>query len=229
MISKMQGWHLYKKETDLTVSCDSVRLIVTRLGSISTILASKRHDFTNQIKYELIRLGYERGFCAYACLKKKSRSDAQQKFIKKKVDEINKIIQPFIIEFGLTGHKFSNREWLYDIHWYRDMPNTHYMPEILELVAESEFDNKRPSDTSNGRYSAVKYDFQKLLVSNANLRLMIFSVKNVNEDLYSTNGLAKYFSEAIEFYSDKQLLPNSRFLFVCYCKGEVLYKEMIKE
>ena len=72
------------------------------------------------------------------------------------------------------GGIFKNSEWLFDLHWYTDGKNP-YTTLTLPLVMECEWQQKRKGDKVN-KFSGIKYDFQKLLVANAELRLMIFKV-----------------------------------------------------
>ena len=82
--------------------------------------------------------------------------------------------------------------------------------------------NNRIEDASKQPYSAVKYDFQKLLVANAVLRLLIFRVSHLDNLHNVKDGLAIYFKKAIESY--KCLQVGSKFLFVCYIGKEIYYK-----
>jgi len=74
----------------------------------------------------------------------------------------------------LEGGTFRNSEWLYDLHWYVEGKSP-YTTVRLPLVVECEWQQKRRGDKANP-FSGIKYDFQKLLISNAELRLMIFKV-----------------------------------------------------
>lgn len=61
----------------------------------------------------------------------------------------------------------QNSEWLYDIVWYKNDKNEEgYLKEVY-LVCESEL------DTTSNQLGAIRYDFQKILQSNAPLRVMI--------------------------------------------------------
>ena len=60
-----------------------------------------------------------------------------------------------------VGNNFKNREFLYDFQWYTE--NGNYITERLILALECEWDYQRKEDKSP--YSAVKFDFQKLIVS----------------------------------------------------------------
>jgi hypothetical protein len=108
---------------------------------------------------------------------------------------------------------FRHREWLYDLHWYteherqREFPHIYgYRLRTVPLVVECEWEYINPEERKKYKrgecksfdgYGAVKYDFQKLLVANADLRLMIFQKK-----LNSTKNaeLDNYFVEVIESY-----------------------------
>lgn len=91
--------------------------------------------------------------------------------------------------------------------------NHEYMPTRLPLVAEFEWRPKREED-SIVPYSGFKFDFQKLLVANADLRLMVFKIKK-GEKL---SELGNYFDNAIKSY--EHLEPGSRFLFIAFAEGE---------
>ena len=54
-------------------------------------------------------------------------------------------------------------EWLFDLTWYRNDADG-YLSETY-LVLESEW---------NGAYADIKYDFEKLLVAKATLKVMVF-------------------------------------------------------
>jgi len=186
----------------------------------------KEAGITNHVKFELVLLGYDEGYCSYANLKKHSNKvknfRRRNLYIQQMVTMINQRIKDLGSE-KLGRHQFCCTEWLYDIHWYNDVPWEHYMPQHLHLAAECEFGNKRAvkigKEQSNQPYSAVKYDFQKLLVTNARLRLMIFRVSD-QQSLEGAGGLSEYFGKAIQHY--KQLAPGSRFLFACFV-GEEMY------
>jgi len=126
-------------------------------------------------------------------------------------DDLVEINQPFI-----------NREWLFDIHFYTDGMEP-YSVESLPLVAECEWNPRRKGDPKV-RFSGFKYDFQKLVVSNAELRLMIFKVKSQN-DLIE---LETYFRNVIKNY--RHLEMNAKFLFIAFNDKEktFYYNEIVK-
>lgn len=142
---------------------------------------------SNAIKYGMVTLGHELGFRVYA--NGLTNEQKQEQFDK---------------------HKFLNKEFLYDIHWYKDKADEHYMPETVSLVAESELGDRRKGDKSMSKNPAIKFDFQKLLIANAKLRLLIFKVKNQRE----LDELDAYFEKSIATY--ELLNKGSMFLFICF-------------
>lgn len=167
---------------------DKIVLLFDKLSNeyFKTIKESRKPR-TNLIKYNLVKLGHILGYRVYANGLTKEQLEEQ----KEKYD-------------------FINREFLFDIHWYTDKSNEHYMPETLSLVAESEIGDRRKGDKSKIKNPAVMFDFQKLLVTNAEIRLLIFKTKNLKE----LNALDSYFEKSIETY--KHLEKKSAFLFLCF-------------
>ena len=128
--------------------------------------------------------------------------------------------------------KVKNNEWLYDIHWYLDEgdskgekeinnnyreehPENRYCPIGFQLAVECEWGNN----------DAVKFDFQKLLFCNANIRLMVFR-SPTHKDL---NSLSEYFIRAVEKYP--KLCKGSKFVFIAFIEvGEsILYSTYKKK
>ena len=109
-----------------------------------------------------------------------------------------------------TGYpKFVNREWLYDLLWYKEDNDGGYSPLDFPLIVESEWEKRRREDKKGDRHSGIKYDFQKLLLSNTGLRLMVFEISK-EEDL---NLLSIYFNNAIAKYTP---LKKGKFLFIAF-------------
>ncbi|NCC99696.1 MAG: hypothetical protein EOL95_08380 [Bacteroidia bacterium] len=108
-----------------------------------------------------------------------------------------------------NGGKFKNREWLYDLHWYTEDTEP-YLPIRLPLVVECEWDPERKGDIKKVPFGGIKYDFQKLLVANSELRLMIFIIKKDN-DLHE---LDLYFDKAID--TCQHIGIDSKFLFIAF-------------
>ncbi len=144
-----------------------------------------RKQHTNSIKLNMVILGHKLGYRVYT-------NGLTQ-------DQISKI-----------GNGFVNKEWLYDIHWYKDKKGEYYMPEILSLAAESELGHWKKGDSSKMKNPAVKFDFQKLLITNAELRLLVFKTRSKLE----LEELNLYFEKAIKAYP--HLTKKSLFLFVCF-------------
>lgn len=160
---------------------------------------------TQLIKYQLVDLGLDKGYWVYA-----NRLNAcQGEFDEKQKGKAN---------------VFKNREWLYDIHWYKDSLSKHYTTVEYVLVVECEWLTNRVDDTSGKSFSAVKYDFQKLLVSNANLKLLIFKAKNITEKDFIE--LDKYFQDAIDSYPN--LEEGAKFLFICFAGQTFFYCEKFR-
>jgi hypothetical protein len=80
----------------------------------------------------------------------------------------------------------NNRAWLYDMTWYKNN-NEGFLVDV-PFVVESEW-----------KYNDVQYDFEKLVQSNAKLKLMICCF-NSKKGRYEE--LQKYFSDAINAFTD---------------------------
>jgi hypothetical protein len=78
-------------------------------------------------------------------------------------------------------------EWLFDLVWYKEEGKGENARLIeVPLVVESEW---------NLHFGHIKYDFEKLLVANAGLRLMICQARIENRDRifnYCKDAVAKY-------------------------------------
>lgn len=161
-----------------------------------------RKPNTNAIKYSLVKLGHKLGYRVYA--NGLTPGQAKEQF---------------------DQYGFVCREFLYDVHWYIDRADEFYTPAHVSLVVESELGDRRKGDTSKSPNPAVKFDFQKLLLANAGLRLMVFKTRNL-QDL---NQLDAYFDNAIKNYN--LLKKNDAFLFVCFMHDgkEMHYAEKFKK
>lgn len=99
--------------------------------------------------------------------------------------------------FGVCTGGFKDRfepEWLCDLAWYREN-EAEFLVEV-PLVMESEW---------NRTLKYIKFDFEKLLLTNATLRLMICQAKPEKID-----DLKVFFRNAVKAYG--QLDKGSRFL-----------------
>lgn len=110
------------------------------------------------------------------------------------------------------GGKFKNQEFLYDLHWYTESSEDKFLPFSTPLVVECEW-NPKKKGVKGIPFSGIKYDFQKLLMANADLRLMIFKLKTDRK----LNLLNLYFENAISAY--RSLPLGSKFLFVAYIEN----------
>lgn len=84
-----------------------------------------------------------------------------------------------------------NAAWLYDLTWYKNNDEG-YLSEI-PFIMESEW--------SYG-YDDIRYDFEKLLQSDAKLKLMICCHKNGEDDI---RYFEEYFPKAIKSYIQQSL------------------------
>jgi hypothetical protein len=82
-----------------------------------------------------------------------------------------------------TWDKKYNAEWLYDLVWYRENNDGNLVE--VPLVVECEWGTDTKKD--------IKFDFEKLLLAKADIKLMICS----NNDIKSKEYLA-YFREALD-------------------------------
>lgn len=111
---------------------------------------------------------------------------------------------------GTGNDKFVNREWLFDLCWYKEDETLKYGLKSLDLTVESEWTNKRKEDKEDP-YGGIKYDFQKLLVANMGLCLMVFEVtKEGREDL------SEYFEKVYDIYEGNK----TEILFIAFSRKE---------
>jgi hypothetical protein len=89
------------------------------------------------------------------------------------------------VAIGGFRDKFE-KEWLYDIVWYQEDDEGRLIR--VPLIVESEWDIN---------YAGIKYDFEKLLVGNAQKRFMICQSKPVNIE-----GLLDKFKKAIDVFEE---------------------------
>jgi hypothetical protein len=86
--------------------------------------------------------------------------------------------------YEVCGAGFDS-QWLYDLVWYKN--DEKKMLESVQLVLESEW---------NTSLEAIKYDFEKLLIANAEMKVMICEAKSSD----MLNKLFEYFENAIKGY-----------------------------
>lgn len=127
-------------------------------------------------------------------------------------------------EMENTETHMSGHEWLYDLIWYKYKEGKHYALTEIILAMESEWGGKRKgADDENDPYGEVKYDFQKLLVCNSPLKLMVFKTHGNNID---TNKLLEYFQERIN--ESVNTRPNEIFIIAYYYYDRKIREYMCK-
>ena len=107
---------------------------------------------------------------------------------------------------GTGNDKFVNREWLFDLCWYKEDETLKYGLKSLDLAVESEWTNKRKEDKED-LYGGIKYDFQKLLVVNMGLGLMVFKVTKEGREK-----LSEYFEKVYDTYEGNK----TEILFIAF-------------
>ncbi|WP_455088434.1 hypothetical protein [Porphyromonas endodontalis] len=204
-----ENWVLHKKEGNINAENEFIRQIIERLGKdVSESFYSlkspitKPGERTTKLFEVLTLMGDEKGYKVYS-------HSLSENFMKEHKNEKG---EP----------KFVNREWLYDLLWYTEDNNEGYCPIDFPLIVESEWGKRRKEDKNGDPYSGIKYDFQKLLLSNTGLKLMVFNISR-GEDL---NDLHKYFYEAIAKYTP---LKEGIFLFIAFCNKEKSFYYWYKE
>ena len=173
-LNNTMEWHEYNGEDPKSLSMLNACEIVSRLGKIcNDIFREERLVKTRLIKKNLITLGLDLGYIAYANNLTK--------------EDLSEIKQPYV-----------QRELLYDLIWCTE--NEHFLMNRMELAVECEWGQRWKSSRKlewdstwklrETPFSGFKYDFQKLVVCNAELRLMIFRIKK-RTDL---DDLGEYFN-----------------------------------
>mgnify|MGYP003357572629 CR=1 FL=1 len=188
-------WILHSNETNIALENDIAKSIIEAIGGIDqAFYNSKRREKTTMVMERLTQLGDNKGHKVYS-------HSLSEGFRQK------------------SGDIFVNREWLYDLVWYEDDQNKFYTIKKTLLTAESEWAYKRPKDKIDNKYGAIKYDFQKLLLSNAELKLMIFRVsgKTKQDIKQKLIDLYNYFNNAIDKYEQ---MESGEFLFIAFCDKE---------
>ncbi len=152
-----------------------------------------RREKTRFIKRELVKLGHKKRYKVYA----NNLND----------DDIDNIDNDHSNGNNNKKSNFVNTEWLFDLEWYEEPENTKYIVKKYHLLMECEWDYRRKKEADSGknkkeidRYGAMKYDFLKLLIAKADLRLMIFKLR---ADYDKNNDLSKlddYFKNALDSF-----------------------------
>ncbi len=114
--------------------------------------------------------------------------------------ESTKLIKDAIIDIG-EEYKYltcpsscgTNTQFLYDLIWYSENTNADKTLHSIPLILESEWSFK---------YADIKYDFEKLLIVKAKIKIMVFqtniSITEITEKL--VEGIKTY-----EYYSSDEI------------------------
>jgi hypothetical protein len=188
-------------------------MILRRLIEIEHVFDAKK-KMTKDVKAAIVNLGHDLGHKVYARI-----------FTKEQWSQANdKSVQEIV---GRKKTEFKNKEWLYDVHWYRDIDNKdndsalHYIPTTFELACECEW-SKNEAKSIKQNKKDIGYDFQKLLFSNAKLNLFICRCYRDHE----MKELCEYFIKAVQTFNC--LRTGARFLIVCFCGNGLYYLKFKK-
>lgn len=198
MLSKDLGWKEEKVSNSTTIdsfdynaNADPIKEIISLLKALPLSNESKGKN-TRDIKCNIAKLGMER--FRYSCY----------------TNRIGECL--FNGEKENPHHYFTQREWLYDLIWFEDdeEPGKEYCIKSFPLALESEWHRSRNKAKTKGvPYAAVKYDLQKLIVCNADVKVMIFKESSKCGIEYMDN----YIAYLLRMYKSK---VNGRFLCVAY-------------
>lgn len=187
----MEKFEIYNKETNYGFYNDILEKLCCEKNDVFEKESKK--DKTKFVKRILVNLGHDNGLKVYT-----NGFD---------IEEVEEISKHNIFEIG---GKFVNREWLYDLHWYRDIVTTDFISKRFILACECEWAKGRKPNF-NQSLKDIGYDFQKLLFCNADERLFITRLSKICFLLE----LAEYLKNAIQLYEN--LPKRSRFTIVCFC------------
>jgi hypothetical protein len=185
-------------------------------------------EMTRRVKVALTKLGHQKCYRVYA-------SHFQCDDLLDIHEDLQRQNCPELDNRKETKY-FKSREWLYDLHWYRETGEP-YGFLSMDLVVECEWGDRRrlpkkqkayldarcsdkegPPPTVGSSiqeyFGAVAFDFQKLVTSNAKLRLMVFRVsgQNILKKLAALE--VDYFQKVIDCF--ETLEDRATFLFVAY-------------
>jgi hypothetical protein len=175
----------YEIKDELNHYDNYTKQIVDSFGiSLNGFFGKNRSEKTQLLKAKLTEVGRKLGFKSYS----------------------NKL--PLEMTQAGGGEE-KNKEWMWDIHWFTEDEKISYTPITIPMVGEIEWDNNK--DNRAIPYSSVMDDFQKLVVSNAELRLLVFCLKEENDFTY----LDHYF-ENLVYKKYKHFHGREKFLFIAY-------------
>jgi hypothetical protein len=177
------------------------------LNSINQIsntffLLKKRSEKTRLIKKTLTILGHKLGYKVYA----------------------NGLTEEDKLEIG---NNFVNKEWLFDLQWYTEPDNIYkknkgYKTLSFPMVLECEWDIKRKNEKIENDYSAMKYDFQKLICTNAKLQIMIFKLLDTKHEVNIDN----HIDSLLSMYENRTLSSIVLIIGFNWKMKKVYYREI---
>jgi hypothetical protein len=144
---------------------------------------SGRSNWTSHVKVTFIELAAQQGYKVCASVPEEVRENVKVKY-------------PHCLEWG---------EWLYDLVWYSEQDSGMQEPftTSVPLVMECEWDIGIP---------ALALDFNKLLVANADLRVMVCGCYEDGQAAV----IRKYCERAVQAY--EQGRPGDNFLLCILCE-----------
>lgn len=174
--------------------------IVEKFSGSNLLKCGSRKEQTQEVKSILATLGSEKGYKVYC--------HGLQEEIANKLCCVNV-------------------EWMNDVIWYKDSTQN-YMMDSLVLAAESEWDGMRKpvgnQQKDEDKYGSVKYDFQKLIVMKAQIKVMVFKMRN-HDDLGEL--IRDYFQKAIDGFD---AVDDAKYLIVAIMSnGEIVMRRICKK
>jgi len=111
-----------------------------------------------------------------------------------------------------VSSSYHGDSWLFDLVWYKN--NSEGFLEKVGLVLESEL--------SNRKWDGLKFDFEKLLVANSDLKVMISFAFGNSDFPNNVNNLIELYERSVHNYN--LLAKNSRILVLIwedFVEGEI--------
>ena len=143
-----------------------------------------------------------------------ARRDENNKWIRWPKKEKNADIKKMFGDKTPCGYESyyscENKEFLYDLTWVKHGEDKHGKTVLLEvaLAMELEFSD---GFMGKGKYGGIKFDFNKLLQTNAKFKLMGFQMKTKTE----VDDAIAEMERAIEYYK-----PSSKVFIFGWAYGE---------
>lgn len=163
-----------------------------------------RGVWTKEVKTRIAIQGLKEKYKCYS-------GQLSEEYVEARVEELIKIGE--LDHNSVDMSCFRNCEWLYDLIWYKESDAECYMITDFELAMESEWSYDRNEAKIKGvPYAAVKYDFQKLVVSTARINVLIFRERNGMRVVWPLTEFSKYVENQLMYAKGF----GRFFLFVAY-------------